>query len=80
MSRVIKSIFGGKSKEDKQAAALQAAALKTEQLRTQADTNRANLSASEAEQSRLRGRRAGRLKALAFIGSGEQGLSDKLGG
>lgn len=78
--RMIKGIFGGKSKEDKQASALQAAALKTEQMRTQADTNRSNLSTSEAEQSRLRGRRAGRLKALAFQGTGEQGLANTLGG
>lgn len=80
MARMIKGIFGGKSKEEKQAGALQAAALKTEQLRTQADTNRANISMSEAEQSRLRGRRAGRLKALAYAGSGEQGLTSTLGG
>lgn len=80
MTRIIKGIFGGKSREEKQAAALQEQALKSERLRTQSDTNRANLSASEAEQSRLRGRRAGRLKALAFSGSGEQGLASTLGG
>ena len=88
MTRVVQSIGSalgfGPSRSERRAAAeaarAQQQALAQQQRQTQLEVNRRNQLEGEAEASRLRSSRAGRLKQLAFAGTGEQGLAATMGG
>ena len=80
MSRLVRALFGGRSKEDKAAAAAQAEALQAQRLATQDQANRTAQAAADSEASRLRSRRAGRLRLLAFNDeAGAGALATRLG-
>jgi hypothetical protein len=87
MSRIVQGIGSalgfGPSRSERRAAAeaaqAQRTALEAQQRQTQRDVNRRNELEASAEQSRLRSARAGRLKQLAFAGTGEQGLAGTMG-